>query len=151
MTIRISDDLDEADEKQDRKPLNGSLADQAVSSRDLFLRKTRRVETHRINFDGQEIEIRVCGLDTREFNKLVSNHLPRRGNSVDQARGFNADTFPPALLAGSIIEPKLSPDEWGDIFASPEWSLGEVAALVDLAWSASNRGFDVPFGGNGSG
>lgn len=130
-----------------------SVSEEAVkptaSSRDKFLKKKRRVDTKAITLNGEEVELVIEALPTPELNELQVGHPKRKNNTDDNALGLNSKTFPPALFARSVREPKLSEDEWADIWTSPDWSAGELGHLLDLVFGTSTKGFDIPFGGSG--
>jgi len=48
---------------------------------------------------------------------------------------FNADTFPPALLVASVVEPAMTLAEANQLWA--EWSEAETSALFTAAWNAN--------------
>lgn len=117
-----------------------------ASTRDKFLKKKRRVDKKTITLNGEVTEITITALPTPELTVLQVNHPMRRNNSDDKVLGLNAKTFPPALFAASVLDPKLTEDEWAEIWSSPDWSAGELGHLLDLVFGVSTKGFDVPFG-----
>jgi hypothetical protein len=139
--------------------LNRSLTEDAVSPevpevpqetlRDRFLKKKRRIEDREITMDGDQVQVKIQALTQQQLDDLYSHHQKRRNKDVDNALGANSETFPPALFSLSILDPKLSDDEWHDIWTSPDWSPGELGHLLDLVMNVTTRGFDPPFGGRG--
>lgn len=124
-----------------------SLSESAVSAKDVFKRKTSRIVTESIKVGDDEVEIKIKALPVKQFTRLQDDHPPRKNNGKDANLGFNQDSFPPALFAASLIEPRMTEEEWAEIWHSEQWSSGELANLLDLVWGTTNRGFDVPFGG----
>ena len=121
----------------------------ASSTRDRFLKKKKRVDKKTITLNGEETVIVIEALPTPLLNQLQVEHPARKNNNDDKALGLNSKTFPPALFAASVQDPKLSADEWQEIWTSPDWSAGELGHLLDLVFGVSTKGFDVPFGGGG--
>lgn len=126
-----------------------SLSESAVSGRDFLLNKTRRIETKPIVVGDETIEFKIRALSGKEMQKLIEAHPPRKNDGADGRMGFNRDSFTPALLAETVLEPKLDEAEWADVWTNDNFSAGEQGDIFDLAWSVSNRGFDVPFGARG--
>ena len=131
-----------------------SLAEEAVSNdrldlRDKFIKKKRRVDERKVSMDGDEVTILVQALTQKELDDIYAANPKRRNKDTDTTLGANAETFPPALFAASILDPKLNDDEWLDIWTSPDWSPGELGHLLDIVMNTTTRGFDPPFGGRG--
>lgn len=47
--------------------------------------------------------------------------------------GWNPETFPPALVAACLVEPKLSEDEVAAVWASEDWNQAELQTLLGAA------------------
>jgi hypothetical protein len=80
----------------------------------------------------------------RRYDDLLSDHQPTpehiaEAKKMDPQAGldFNPDTFPQALIAASIHEPKLTKDEVNDLFQSDDWSGAELSALFEAALVAN--------------
>ena len=121
----------------------------ALSLRERFLKKKRRVDERKIFMDGEEVTVQVQALTQQELDDLYSAHPKRRNKPSDESLGANSETFPPALFRMSINDPKLSEDEWHVIWTSPDWSPGELGHLLDIVMNTTSRGFDPPFGVRG--
>jgi hypothetical protein len=123
-----------------------SLADAAVSAKDAFLKKTRRIDRPKITLGDQTYTLEIHALTNKELNTLIDEHPARKNNDEDKPYGYNRTTLPPALFAMSVKDPQMTREEWEQVWISPEWSPGELSHLLDLVMSTSTRGFDVPFG-----
>lgn len=79
------------------------------------------------------------------YDKLVSlpEHKPTKEQKRDNAT-FNADTFPPALIAASCVDPELSLEEAKDMFNDPSWNGAELANLFVGALEANTETGDIP-------
>jgi len=84
-----------------------------------------------------------------EYEALIDAHPPREH---EQARNaiWNADTFPPALLAACLLqdgEPVMSADEWAAWSKTPgAVASGEYATLVSICVQVNDRSPSVSTG-----
>lgn len=126
-----------------------ALGDDHLSVKDRFLQKKRRVDKQRITLDGDVIEITIQALTPKDYDGLIAAHPKRRNKEEDELIGANSKTFPPALFAASVQDPKMDEDEWGQIWTSESWSPGELGHLLNIVMATTSRGFDIPFGARG--
>lgn len=117
------------------------------SLRDKILSKKSTVRPVKVVINGEDEEFLVKALPERMVRELRISHPPISAEDKKANSPWNTETFPPAFMAVAIQEPKLSEAEWGEIWNSDEWSLGEVRDLWDSVWQITGDGFDVPFGG----
>lgn len=86
-------------------------------------------------------------LPAHEFEALMSAHEPSK---TQQANGeqWNADTFPPALIAACCQDSDLTEDEWAAELSSDRWSLADRNAIFSAALSANiaPRSVTIPKG-----
>lgn len=88
------------------------------------------------------------------YDDLVNAHPPtdeqqeiaRKEGGADVDLSWNAETFPPALLAASIVEPKMTPEEIQEIWDSPDWGGNELLDLFNTALSAQTARRTVQLG-----
>lgn len=66
----------------------------------------------------------------------------------DATVDWNADTFPDALIAASLLEPAFTEEQVMEMLSSDDWSTAEVLALFDTALTA-NAGRQLVNLGNG--
>ena len=119
---------------------------------DILKSKSRAKETFSIyvnDADGKEHEVELTfqAIGALEYDKLVSKHPPTSDQRVDGA-SFNIDTFAPALIAKSSVEPEMTEKDAKEIWQSPEWSRGDLMVLFRHAVELNNKGMDIPFRGN---
>jgi hypothetical protein len=72
------------------------------------------------------------------YDALASLHPPTpaqraHGKATGQETVVNEETFPPALVAASLVEPKLSPAEAQALWADDAWNSAELLALFAAA------------------
>lgn len=82
-------------------------------------------------------------LPATEYSALMAQHPPK-GNEVG-VYSFNRETFRPALVAASCIDPVMDDKQVERLFA--KLSRGQIVALGDAAFEANQGGLDIPFDG----
>lgn len=95
----------------------------------------RRIQALEAEAAESEIEFVFEGLGRGEYARLIAAHQPteqqkRDAKSAGVEAPYNTDSFPPALMAASCIEPaELAGNvaEWTEIHDT--WSLGQVTKL----------------------
>lgn len=74
---------------------------------------------------------------------------------VDPAKAeplsYNPETFAPAAVAASCIEPKLTLEDVLAMWESPDWSAAELARVFQTAMWVNQRADGTVFWGKGSG
>ncbi len=75
---------------------------------------------------------------TEEQQKQAREHGVEAGLAPHLSRlSWNADTFPPALIAAASVDPKISHDEAYELFhVSEDWNQAELTALFVTARDA---------------
>lgn len=87
-------------------------------------------------------------ISSTEFDELQAKYPPKDSERL-QGATYDEERFIPALLAEVVTQPKLTKEQWGEIYKSPEWSPGEVATLYLAAMSVCQAGLDVSFSAGG--
>ena len=88
------------------------------------------------------------------WDELLVEHRPTEAmQEVDAAlpdverRTFNPATFWPALLAESVPDSKLTPEQWDKaVFLSKDWTAEEVSALRDKAVQVNQDSLVIDLG-----
>lgn len=83
------------------------------------------------------------------YDELVSEHPPSKDQKKDGA-DFNAETFPPALLAAACSDPEISLEEAVDMFDDPDWNNAELRALFFGALEVNTETGEIPLSKSGS-
>ena len=83
------------------------------------------------------------------YDELVLENPPTKEQKKENAE-FNADTFPPALVAESCIDPKMSLDDAVEIFSSPDWNGAELRKIFFGALEVNTETGDIPLSRDGS-
>lgn len=99
---------------------------------------------------------RLRAMPRHKFRALVAAHPPRLGEDgepvdEDKRLGINRETFTPALIGASVIDPELDDEDWA-------WLLGDeddddsgvlndrqIGDLEDMAWFLNRDQVAVPF------
>lgn len=69
--------------------------------------------------------ITVGEIPDRREQLILDEHPPRKSNPVDEASGYNRDTFPNALIQASLVSPEVTPeqfDEWAGTVSPANWN-----------------------------
>ena len=116
---------------------------------DLLKSKKRSVDEFIIYItdgDGEKVEVtlKYQAIGAVEYDKMVAKHPPKSEQRLDGA-SFNIDTFAPALIARSSVDPEMTEKDAQEIWNSPDWSRGDLMVLFRHAVELNNRGLDIPF------
>lgn len=111
-----------------------------------------RIEELHGQIEAATVPFRLRALAPRRWRELVEQHPPRKvgGNAVhpdDAGVGVNRETFFPALIRVSTVEPKLRDETW-DQLLDPDGELLNVAQFQRLwrtCWDLNKQEPDVPF------
>ena len=78
------------------------------------------------------------------FNALSAEHPATDADTArDPDAQWDAETFPPALIAASLTDPVMTVDEVTALFADPAWNDAELAALVAAALAVNTQARQV--------
>jgi hypothetical protein len=85
----------------------------------------------------------------KPYGALLDEYKPREGDEDDEEYGFNADEFPPRIIALSSYEPKITLETAREIWDGDDWSDAETTLLLGAAIIANKEIVDVPFTNDG--
>lgn len=119
-----------------------ALAEEARDAAVEHKRPVEEIEKLEANLDRLRKKARTVSVDfkfrsmkPREFDSLLDEHPPTK-EQKDAARKagnagltFNPETYPPALVAASLIEPDLTVEDVTDMWTSGDWNHGELNVL----------------------
>jgi hypothetical protein len=119
---------------------------------DLLRSKKRMEKELTLNWpvgDGktEEVTFLFQSIGAQEWEALVSKHPPTKDQRAD-GEPFNPDTFGPALLSMTCVDPAITEAEWLDIWSSPDWNRGEIVQFYATAIELCQTGMSVPFRGS---
>ncbi|HET8717402.1 MAG TPA: hypothetical protein VFM50_06590, partial [Nocardioidaceae bacterium] len=87
-------------------------------------------------------------LPRHEFRTLMTGHPPRKtddgGVVQEDALGVNRETFFPAMIRASVVDPELSDDEWTDLLDA-RLTDHQFQELAWTAWALNANEIDIPF------
>lgn len=128
-----------------------------------------RIEALQAEMSEHSDEYRLRALPRHKFRKLVVAHPPRTDENDEVRRedlqiGVNRETFFPALIKASVIEPDLDDEDWRVLLGDTDAAIAELEAagkqdeiqdglltdrqcqqLEDVAWFLNRAEVDVPF------
>jgi hypothetical protein len=85
---------------------------------------------------GDPVAFLMVAINGPAYDKIVQEHPPLKHQKDENPDiNINPDTFPAALLAAVCRNPRLSFDQWMELFESDEWNRGELNSLY---WEANN-------------
>lgn len=111
-----------------------------------LLKKPVRTKLLTLTLGDDEVQVKVKALGAKAYDELLAKHPPTRKQKEDNGV-YNMDTFAPELLSLCMVEPEISKEEAIDLWASPDWSRGELMDLFFGCVEVNNKGLDVPFKG----
>lgn len=91
-----------------------------------------------------EVTVRVRAMGQKAYDDLLAAHPPTK-KQRDDGDVYNVDTFCPALLAGCMVEPKVTVEEATELWTSDTWSRGELSGLFFACVDVNSKGLDIPF------
>ncbi|MEO3922715.1 hypothetical protein ABGB07_02350 [Micromonosporaceae bacterium B7E4] len=116
-----------------------------------------RLDALRAQLDEYAMDFRLRGLADGRFRRLLEEHKPRRaGDEIHphDNRGWNAATFPGALVKASTVSPELDEDDWfallGDEDTDGLLTSTQLDELAAAAYRLSRVEVDIPFSPAGS-
>lgn len=89
------------------------------------------------------VTVRFRSIGHVAWDELLNRHPPTDEQIAEAKREglgpitFNPETYPPAVVAASIDEPKLSVDEVQAMWDSPDWNAAELGMLFAAALEAN--------------
>lgn len=107
----------------------------------------RRIDELERRAKDSEVTFSFEGIGRRQYQMLIEAHpaTPEQNETAGQRLSYNPDTFPPALMAASCVEPAELRDnlpEWEEIH--DEWSTGQNACLWHAVVQANARVNEAP-------
>ncbi len=91
-----------------------------------------------------EVSFVFEALGNKAYSDLIDEHPPTDEQITEFGRlEWNPETFPPAVIQASCIEPELTPDDVEHIME--EFSSGDVQALFNTALLVNVERASVPF------
>ncbi|MEU5946315.1 hypothetical protein ABZ793_12225 [Micromonospora sp. NPDC047465] len=110
-----------------------------------------RMEALRGQVEESTVEFRLRALPRKRWNELADAHPPRQKDGKvhpdDVALGVNIETFLPALVRASTVEPKLKDKTWAALLDAEGELLGEQQwrRLWKSCWNLNVADVNVPF------
>lgn len=92
----------------------------------------RRLEQAQAALDAVSVSLLVRHIPAPAYNALLDEHPPTARNE-DDGQPYNPSTFAPALVRACLAEPRLTDEEFGEMWerlTSPEATVLFTAALI---------------------
>ena len=108
-----------------------------------LLSKPARTRELTLDADGAKFTVKIKALSGPAYDKLLAAHPPTKEQKADGG-AYDPETFGPALLAASFVEPELTEEQALELWKSDSWSRGEISTLFFSCVELNVIGFDVP-------
>lgn len=107
----------------------------------------RQMEALRAEVEASTVEFVLRALPRKQWHDLVEAHPPRKNDDGDVRMEVNRETFLPALVQASTVEPKLRDETWQQLLDPASGLLSEQQwrQLWRACWNLNVRELDVPF------
>lgn len=138
---------DETSEQQQDAPKRVATKEHLLKKKPATAELTMMMEDD----DGEDVELvlKFRALSNNQYEALIEEHPPSAEDKKNNSR-WNSDTFPPALVAKTLVEPAMNYHEVVAIFESDDWNAGELLQIFQTALGVCMKGFNVPFSKRGS-
>lgn len=109
-----------------------------------LLAKPPRTASVEVSVGETKATMLFRALGSKEYDDLIAEYPPTKKDK-DDGGVWNSEAFPPALIAASSLDPKITLDEANKIWESPDWSRGELFDIFTRLVRLNQEGLDVPF------
>lgn len=106
-------------------------------------RLKKKVDAARAALEEVTVYVRFRSIGRRNFEDLMREHPPTEEQKAEakekfgQETQYNGDTFPPALIAASAIEPELTVEQAEQIVN--DWNESEAISLFQAAYEVNTQ------------
>lgn len=109
-----------------------------------------RMEELRQEMKAHTYPFRLRAMTRPAWRAFIADHPPRKDDETgelderDRYVGINSETFYPALVRTSVVDPVMTDDEWR-LLLDEALTDRQFDALSNAAWELNRRDVDVPF------
>ena len=118
---------------------SGVLADGAEA-----YRIAGQIQVLREQMKDSTAVFRLRAMTRKAWAELVAAHPPARDDEIEQALGYHPDSFFPALIRASAVDPELTAEQW-DRLIDDTLTSRQYDDLIDTTLALNRRPIDVPF------
>lgn len=86
--------------------VEGQQGPARTGQRSKAMNLAKKHDAKKAEAEATAVSVTVWAVSRKEWAELADAHPPRDGDSEDKRRGVNMKTFPEALLAVSLVEPR---------------------------------------------
>lgn len=109
---------------------------------DMMRAKRRKPKEFTAELADEEVTFLYAAIGNVDYDKLLTECPPTTAQRAEGAV-YNQDKFAPELLSRVCVEPKLTAEEWTEIWTSPDWSRGETGNLFYEAVNLCGQGLNL--------
>jgi len=110
---------------------------------DMLKNKKRKTAELVVVVNDEQITLKFEAISATELDKLRAKHPPTKTQQAN-GQGINFETFQPALVAATLVEPEMTEDEARQMWTSDYWSAGELNQIFETASDVCLAGLDIP-------
>lgn len=113
-----------------------------VGSRPESTQIAEQMEALRERMAGEMLDLRVRALPREDWQALVRQHPPRKGNAGDDAMGVNLESLMAEAIPACVFEPEMDDDDWtrlNRVLCSADYD-----RLLSAVWDVNRSGVDIP-------
>lgn len=108
------------------------------------------LDAARGSLEATMVSMRFRSIGRKRYDKLVTEHPATDEQKAEQPdAAWNLDTFPPALLSASCIEPPMTVEEATELFET--WNVAEFMEIWTAALAVNTQRRVVELGKGSSG
>lgn len=136
------EDLERQLEEALRTPANSLEGDGSAAI-------AERMEELRQEMKAHTYPFRLRAMPHPKWREFCAQHPPRKDDEGgvderDRILGVNAETFWPAVVRQSLVDPQLDDSEWQALLDGALTDR-QFSDLADTAWGLNRRDVDIPF------
>lgn len=105
----------------------------------LLAAKKLRETTLPLTVEGDTVDLLFRALPRKQYRILVDEHPPRDGKTED----WNADTFPPALIAACAVDPQFTVEQATEVM--DEWETDDASRIFLTCFYLNERSDKLGF------
>lgn len=110
---------------------------------ELLKKKQLRTKTIQVPLGDEVYDWQLQAISGNRLDAL-QNRFPPTKEQRSRGMSFNAEKFGPALLAECSVVPELSLEDAKEIWASDEWTTGELNTLFNSCIDLCMGSLEVP-------
>lgn len=130
-TVKVYLDQDAVDEYE------SALRGVETAPTDRKAAADQRLAEAQAKLDETTVTLRFQQIGRKTYDALLREHPPRDNDPDDKDAPYHSETFAPALVAASCVEPKMTEEQVVELFE--EWNTSELMDLFMAAMEVNTQ------------